>query len=109
MWLGDLHRLDRGRKVGPRAHPIPDLVEVVRKIGLELLEILPVHPRRALVGLDPPPRLPDHRLRDRKRLVFGPWHVASPPPRTRRAPVERIDIPDQPAPSLHPHPRSAGA
>ena len=25
------------------------------------------------------------------------------------APVERIDIPDQPAPSLHPHPRSAGA
>ena len=27
--LGDLDRPDRGRKVGPRAHPIPDLVEVV--------------------------------------------------------------------------------
>ena len=27
--LGDLHRPDRGRQVGPRAHPIPDLVEVV--------------------------------------------------------------------------------
>ena len=84
MRLGDLHRPDRGRQVGPRAHPIPDLVEVVRKIGLELLEILTVHSRRALVGPDPPPRLPDHQLGDRKRLVFGLWHVASPPPRTRR-------------------------
>ena len=91
--LGDLHRLDRGRQVGARAHPVPDLVEVAPKIGLELLEILAVHSRRALVGPDPPPRLPDHRLGNHKRLAFGPWHVASPPPRTRRAPVERIDIP----------------
>jgi hypothetical protein len=49
-----------------------------------------------------------HRLGNGKRLVFGPWHVASPPPEAT-PPVERIDIPDQPAPSLHPHPRSAGA
>jgi hypothetical protein len=82
--LGDLHRPDRGREVGPRAHPIPDLVEVARKIGLELLDRLPIHSRRALVGPDPPPRLPDHRLGDRKRLVFGLWHVASPPPRAWR-------------------------
>ena len=36
--LGDLHRPDRRRKVGPRAHPIPDLVEVVPQIGLELVQ-----------------------------------------------------------------------
>jgi hypothetical protein len=82
--LGDLHRQNRGRKPGPGAHPIPDLVEVVRKIGLELREILTVHSRRALVGLDPPPRLPHHQLGNRKRLVIGLWHVASPPPRTLR-------------------------
>ena len=105
--LGDLHRPDRRRKVGPRAHPIPDLVEVVPQIGLELLQIHPVHSRRSLVGLDLPPRLPDHRLGNRKRLLFRPWHVASPPPRPT-APVERIDIPDQPAPSLHPHPSKQG-
>jgi hypothetical protein len=81
--LGDLHRPDRRRKVGPRTHPIPDLVEVVRKNGLELVEILPVHPRRALVGLDLPPRLPDHQPGNRKRLLIGPWHVASPPPGTQ--------------------------
>jgi hypothetical protein len=82
--LGDLHRLDRGREPGPRAHPIPDLVEVVRKISLELLHVLAVHSRRAPVGPDPPPRLPHHRLGNRKRLVSGLWHVASPPPRTLR-------------------------
>src|SRR5215211_8948350 len=79
--LGDLHRPDRRRKVGPRAHPIPDLVEVVPQIGLKLLQIHLVHSRRSLVGLDPPPRLPDHQPGDRKRLLFRPWHVASPPPR----------------------------
>jgi hypothetical protein len=101
--LGDLHRPDRGREPGPRAHPIPDLVEVVRKTGLELVEILPIHPRRALVGPDPPPRLPDHRLGNRKRLVFGLRHVRSLPPEAH-APVDRSDSPDQPAPWLHPHP-----
>jgi hypothetical protein len=103
VWLGDLHRPDRGWEVGPRTHPIPDLVEVVPQIGLELIETLPVHSRRALVGLDPPPRLPHHRLGDRKRLVFGLWHVRSLPPEAH-APVDRLDIPDQPAPWLHHHP-----
>jgi hypothetical protein len=82
--LGDLYRLDRGWEPGPRAHPIPDLVEVSPQIGLELLEILTIHSRRALVGLDPPPRLPHHRLGNRKRLLIRAWHVASPPPRTPR-------------------------
>src|SRR5215218_755420 len=101
--FGDLDRLDRGWKVRPRAHPVPDLVEVVCKIGLERPEILPVHFWRALVGLDPPPRLPDHQLGNHKRLVFGLWHVRSLPP-AASAPVVRSDIPDQPAPWLHRHP-----
>src|SRR5215211_2830136 len=105
--LGDLDRLDREWKVRPRTHPVPDLVEVVRKIGLERLEILPVHSWRALVGLDPPPRLPDHRLGKHKRLVFGLWHVRSLPPEAS-TPVVRSDIPDQPAPWLHRHPSSSG-
>src|SRR3954463_8607674 len=78
----DLHRPDLRRQVGPRAHSIPDLVEVVPQIGLELLQIHLVHSRRSMVGLDPPPRLADDRPGDRKRLLFRPWHVASPPPRT---------------------------
>ena len=106
--LGDLHRPDRGREVGPRAHPIPDLVEVALKIGLELLKILPVHSRRALVGLDPPPRLPDHQPGDRKRLALRALACCFASSQDPAAPVERIDIPDQPAPSLHPHPSKQG-
>src|SRR3954447_7399796 len=74
--LGISTALTGGGKYEARAHPVPDLVEIVRKIGLECLEILPVHPGCALVGLDPPPRLPDHRLGDRKRLVVGLWHCS---------------------------------
>jgi hypothetical protein len=102
--LGDLDRLDRRWKPGPRAHPIPDLVEVPLKVSLELLEILPIHAGGALVGLDPPPRLPRQLLGNRKRLAFRLWHISSrflPEP---TAPVDRLDIPDEPAPSLHPHP-----
>lgn len=55
-------------------------VEVVPQIGLELREILTVHSRCALVGLDPPPRLPHQQLGNRKRLVFGLRHVRSLPP-----------------------------
>jgi hypothetical protein len=51
--LGDLDTFDRGRKVGPRTHPIPDLVEVVPQIGLELAHGLLVHSRRPLAGRQP--------------------------------------------------------
>ncbi len=103
MRLRDLNRPDRRRKVGPRAHPIPDLVKTVLKIGLELAQGLPIHPRSALVGLDLPPRLPNQLLGNRKRLVLVLWHASSLPPRAY-APVDRLVIPGEPAPSLHRHP-----
>src|SRR6266511_2798375 len=45
--LGDLHCSHRGREVRPRAHPVPDPVEVVLQIGLELAQGHLVHPRGA--------------------------------------------------------------
>ena len=104
MRLRDLDRPDRGRKVGPRAHPIPDPVEVILQIGLELVQGLPIHSRGTLVGLDPPLRLPDQLLGNRKRLVLGLWHVHPRflPGLTPR--LTEMDIPGEPAPSLHPHP-----
>jgi len=68
--LGDLDRQHRRRKPGPRAHPIPDLEEVVPQVSLELLDLLLIHPRRALVGLHLPPRLPHQQLGNVKRLVL---------------------------------------
>ena len=75
MRLGDLNRPDRRRKVGPRTHPIPDPVQVALQIGLKLVQVLPVHPRRALIGPDPPIRLPDQRLGNHKRLVLELGHA----------------------------------
>ena len=104
MRLGDLHRPDRGRKVRPRAHPIPDLVQVSLQIGLELVQRLPIHSRGTLVRLDLPPRFPNHQLGNLKRLVLQALACSSrflPEP---TAPVDRNNIPGEPAPSLHPHP-----
>src|SRR5450755_566549 len=75
--LGDLDRPDRRWKPGPRTHPVPDLVEVALQIGLELVDILPIHAGGALVGLDLPPRLPHQLLGNRKRLTFRLWHISS--------------------------------
>jgi hypothetical protein len=41
----------RRRKVAPRRHPVLELVEVVRKINLEVCNRLCVYPSRSLVGL----------------------------------------------------------
>ena len=54
-------RSHRRRKVAARRHPIPELVEVVLQILLELRNRLLVHAGRSLVRLDPldtPPRPP---------------------------------------------------
>ena len=92
MRLGDHDRPDRRRKPGPRAHPVPDLVEVVLKVGLELVELLPVHARGALVGLDLPVRLPHQLLGNRKRLAVRLWHILLASSRGL-APVDRIGHP----------------
>jgi hypothetical protein len=77
--LGDHNRLDRGREVGPRALPIPDPVEVVPQIGLEPLEILAVHSRRALVGLDQPAASPHpHPRKQGPRRYYEPVRRRAP-------------------------------
>jgi hypothetical protein len=75
-----LDTLDRGRKVGPRAHPIPDPIEIVLQIRLELAQSLLVHSRGTLVGRNPPVRLPHHLLGNVERLDLRRWHVSSLPP-----------------------------
>ena len=61
MRLRYLHRPHRRRKVAPRGHPIPDLVQIVLQIRLELLQRAPVHPGAPLLALtfsDTPPTPP---------------------------------------------------
>ena len=100
--LRDLHRAHRRREVGPRRHPIPDLVQVALQILLEFLDRLPVHPGRALVRPDLLPRLPDIPLRDLKRLARRLQLVHATPP--RELPVDRTNTAtNDPAPSLRPH------
>src|SRR3954449_7958171 len=44
------HRFHRRRKVGSRGHPIPDLVEIVLQIGLEILIVTPSPPAAPLLA-----------------------------------------------------------
>ncbi len=64
------HRPHRRGKVRPRRHPIPDLIEIVPQIGLEVPDGLPVHPGSTLVRLDALIRLPHQPLRYLKRFSF---------------------------------------
>ena len=64
------HRPHRRRKVRPRAHPIPDLVQVVLQILLEFLDRDTIHSRCALVGFHLPVCLPYLLLRDVERLAL---------------------------------------
>src|SRR6266702_1419739 len=66
--LRDFHGFNRRREIRPGRHPVPQPVQVILQILLELLDRLPVHSRRALVGLDPLIRLPDHSLRNLERF-----------------------------------------
>src|SRR6266511_6009158 len=103
MRLRDLHRLNRRRKVGPRRHPIPDLVQVALQIlFLERLQRLPVHPGRALIPFHLSPGVPHLHLRDVERLARRLLLVPATPP--ERSPVARTNTAtNDPAPSLHPH------
>jgi len=58
----------RRRKVTAGRHPIPELVEVVRKISLEVRNRLAVHASRSLVGSDPFVGFPHLPFRNVERL-----------------------------------------
>jgi hypothetical protein len=67
--LGDLHRFHRRREVAARRQSIPDPIQVVLQILVELLESHSIHPRRTLIGFHLPIGLPYLPLRNIKRLT----------------------------------------
>ena len=102
VWLRDLHRAHRGRKVGARRHPVPDLVQVPLEIPLEVLDTLPVHSRGTSIRPDFLPRLLDFPLRNIERLDLR-LQLAHPTP-PGAPPVDVINsVTSDPAPSLRPH------
>src|SRR4029077_13096623 len=78
-----LHAPHRTREVAPRAHPVPQPVQVVPQLLGEQADADRVHARRAVVGPDLLPRLDDEALIDLKRLHLRlgpgpgllPWRV----------------------------------
>ena len=94
-----LHRHDRRRKVGPRRHPVPDLVIVVLQIRLEVLDRLTIHPGGTLVRLDSP--YASHTS------CFGIETACPPDPTCPLVSSQNSRLlaqtTDEPAPSLHPH------
>ena len=62
----------RRRKIAPRRQPVPQLVEVVRKISLEVCDRLSVYSSRSLVGLHTFEGFPDFPFEDVER-IFGTW------------------------------------
>ena len=74
------HRQHRRRKIAPRRHPIPDLIQVVLQIGLEIPDGTAVHARRPFVSLDLLPRLPYFLLRNSKRLAWRLQFTHTTPP-----------------------------
>jgi hypothetical protein len=98
----DVHPTHRRWKIASRRQPIPELVEVGRELGLEVLNRLLIYSGRSLVGTYMLPCLPDFPLRNVERLCFS--HAARPvsgwPPLKRQH-----HGPFGPAPlqSLHPY------
>ena len=68
--LGYLHRPDRPGEIRPRRHPIPQPIEVPRKVLLELLDRHAVSPGRSAILLDLQPRIPHQPLGDDMRLAL---------------------------------------
>src|SRR6201995_644965 len=68
--LWDVDPSNRQRQVTPRGHPVPELVEVVRKIRLKVCNRLSVNSSRSLIGLHFFEGLPDFLLRNVKRLCL---------------------------------------
>ena len=102
MILRYLHRPHRAREIAARAHPVPQLVEVVPLRAAELGDADGVHARRSVVGPDLLPRLVNEALVDLKRLHLRRSVRPSAPP------LEGLTSGDLtcPAPSLQPHYRT---
>src|SRR5450759_3616434 len=96
MRLGYFHRPHRGREVTPRRHPIPDPVQTVLQVLLELLDRAPVHSRRTLIGLDLLPGLPYFPLRNLKRLACRLQFAHATP--SGQFPVDRTNKPRMTSP-----------
>ncbi len=60
----------RRRKVASRGQPVPEHVEVVPKISLELRDRLPIHSSRSLVRLHTLEGFPDLPFGDLERLCL---------------------------------------
>src|SRR6266542_1565093 len=86
-----LHRPHRRWKIRPRGHPIPRHIQPVSKIGLELLDRAPIHPRCALVGFYLLERFHHRLLGDHKRLVCRLRLVHTTPP--DHWPVDHTNLP----------------
>ena len=76
--LRNVHPAHRWRHIAARRQPIPELVEVIGEPTLELLDRLPVHSSRSLVGLHTLEGLPDLPLRDVERLCLDQRLLPSP-------------------------------
>src|SRR6266487_5110625 len=78
-----LHAPHRTREIAPRAHPVPQLEEIVPQLLGEQADADRVHARRPVIGPDLLPRLHDEALADLKRLHLRlgpgpgllPWRV----------------------------------
>jgi len=75
--LGYIHQSDRIWEVRARGHPIPDLVEVSRKVLLKIRNRLFIHTWITLVGPNSFPGLPDCSLGNVKRLCLAQWFFPS--------------------------------
>src|SRR6266516_7447829 len=72
MILRYLHAPHRPRKITPRTHPVPQLIEVIPQLLLEQRDADRVHARRTLIGPDLLPRPVNEALIDLKRLHLRP-------------------------------------
>src|SRR5580693_6403157 len=67
-----LHAPHRPREIAPRAHPVPQLEQIVPQLLLKQPDADGIHARRPVIGPDLLPRLHDQALVDLKRLHLGP-------------------------------------
>src|SRR3977135_3524762 len=66
--LRDVDPSNRWGQVAPRGHSVPELVEVIREVSLEVCNRLSVYSSRPLVSLHLLEGLPASRLRNMERL-----------------------------------------